>query len=105
MGRDGLGWQAGREAETLRRRAEGLVAREELLGAQARVRELEAQRLAAAADTAPAAALAAAQEEGRRLREACARLEDAARRAAAAEAAVVAAKEEALGALVEVGGT
>ena len=91
--------QASREADTLRRRAESLVPREELLAAADRVRELEAELAAqqsARADTAPAAALAVAQEEARRLRETCGRLEDAARRAAAAEGAAAAAKEEAL---------
>ena len=80
--------QASREADTLRRRAESLVPREELLAAADRMRELEAELAAqqsARADTAPAAALAVAQEEARRLRETCGRLEDAARRAAAAE--------------------
>ena len=58
--------QAGREAETLRRRAESLVPREDLQAATERVRELEAElaaRQAAASEMAPAAALAAAQEE------------------------------------------
>jgi hypothetical protein len=101
--RGGTG-QAVREAESLRRRAEGLVGREELHAAQARVRHLEvdaAARRAAAADMAPAAALAAARDEARRLRDACARLEDAARRAAADAAAVAAARGEAVGARVE----
>ncbi len=98
-------WQAVRDAEAMRRRAEGLVPREDLQASAKRVRELEAElsaRAAALASMVPASVLAAAHEEIRQLRDTCVMLEDGARRAAMAEAAVAAAKEEALVALQEV---
>ena len=96
--------QANREAETLRRRVETLVPREDLKVAVERVRELEAllaARQPAAASMVPATALAASQEEVRRLRETCGRLEEAARRTAQAEDAAATARKDGLAAAQE----